>query len=146
MLVGRSGARLCQQRLFVPRFGRLGLIGSGLAILGRATSAGLGGLVLFRGRLLLGSLFLLLGHLVTGSGKIHHLAGMCRGGIVLAGSERLILFLFGFGYFGSGRLLHLGVGNSVSGIGYGLAHFKERRLPLMLQHDRLCVGQRRFGS
>ena len=35
--------------LFVPRFGRLGLIGSGLAILGRTTSAGLGGLVLFRG-------------------------------------------------------------------------------------------------
>ena len=35
--------------LFVPRFERLGLIGSGLAILGRTTSAGLGGLVLFRG-------------------------------------------------------------------------------------------------
>ena len=35
--------------LFVPKFGRLGLIGSGLAILGRTTSAGLGGLVLFRG-------------------------------------------------------------------------------------------------
>ena len=35
--------------LFVPRFGRLGLIGSGLAILGRTTSAGLGDLVLFRG-------------------------------------------------------------------------------------------------
>ena len=35
--------------LFVPRFGRLGLIGSGLAILGRTTSAGLGSLVLFRG-------------------------------------------------------------------------------------------------
>ena len=35
--------------LFVPRFGRLCLIGSGLAILGRTTSAGLGGLVLFRG-------------------------------------------------------------------------------------------------
>ena len=35
--------------LFVPRFGRLGLIGSGLAILGRSASAGLGGLVLFRG-------------------------------------------------------------------------------------------------
>ena len=35
--------------LFVPRFGRLGLIGSGLAILGRTASAGLGGLVLFRG-------------------------------------------------------------------------------------------------
>lgn len=35
--------------LFVPRFGRLSLIGSGLAILGRTTSAGLGGLVLFRG-------------------------------------------------------------------------------------------------
>ena len=37
--------------LFVPRFGRLGLIGSGLAILGRTTSAGLGGLVLFVGSL-----------------------------------------------------------------------------------------------
>ena len=71
---------------------------------------------------------------------------MCRGRIVLAGSERLILFLFGFGYFGSGRLLHLGVSNSVSGIGYGLAHFKEYRLSLMFQHDRLCVGQRRLGS
>ena len=35
--------------LFVPRFGRLGLIGSGLAILGRTTSAGFGSLVLFRG-------------------------------------------------------------------------------------------------
>ena len=35
--------------LFVPRFGRLGLIGSGLALLGRSASAGLGGLVLFRG-------------------------------------------------------------------------------------------------
>ena len=35
--------------LFVPRFGRLCLIGSGLAILGRTASAGLGGLVLFRG-------------------------------------------------------------------------------------------------
>ena len=35
--------------LFVPRFGRLGLIGSGLAILGRSASAGFGGLVLFRG-------------------------------------------------------------------------------------------------
>ena len=35
--------------LFVPRFGRLCLIGSGLAFLGRTASAGLGGLVLFRG-------------------------------------------------------------------------------------------------
>ena len=35
--------------LFVPRFGWLGLIGSGLAILWRTTSAGLGDLVLFRG-------------------------------------------------------------------------------------------------
>ena len=35
--------------LFVPGFGRLCLIGSGLAILGRTTSAGLGDLVLFRG-------------------------------------------------------------------------------------------------
>ena len=34
--------------LFVPRFGRLGLIGRGLAILGRTASARLGGLVLFR--------------------------------------------------------------------------------------------------
>ena len=44
------------------------------------------------------------------------------------------------------QALHLGVGNSVSGIGYGIAHFKERRLPLMLQHDRLLIGQRRLGS
>ena len=35
--------------LFVPRFGRLGLIGSSLAILGRSASAGFGSLVLFRG-------------------------------------------------------------------------------------------------
>ena len=55
------------------------------------------------------------------------------------------LFLFSLGCFGSGRLLHLGVGNSVGGIRHGLAHFKECRLPLMLQHDRLCVGQRRPG-
>ena len=146
MLVGRSGARLCQQRLFVPRFGRLGLIGSGLTILGRTASAGLGSLVLFGGRLLLDRLFLLLGRLVTGSGKIHHLTGMCRGGIVLAGSGRLLLFLFSLGDFGSGGLLHLGVSNSVGGIRHGLAHFKERRLPLMFQHDLLCVGQRRLGS
>ena len=129
--------------LFVPRFGRLCLIGSGLAILGRTTSAGLGSLVFFRGRPLLGCLFLLLGRLVTGGGKIHHLAGMCRGGGILAGSGRLLLF--SLGDFGSSRLLHLGVGNSVGGIGYGLAHFKERRLPLMLQHDHLCIGQRRLG-
>ena len=130
---------------FVPRFGRLGLIGSSLAILGRATSAGLGSIVLFGGRLLFDRLFLLLGRLVTGGGKIHYLAGMCRGGIVLAGIRRLRLLHFSLGSFGSGRLLHLGVGNSVSGIGYGLAHFKERRLPLLFQHDRLCVGQRRPG-
>ena len=132
--------------LFVPRLGRLCFIGRGLAILGRTASAGLGSLVLFGGRLLLDRLFLLLGRLVTGSGKIHHLAGMCRGGIVLAGSGRLLLFLFSLGDFGSGRLLRLGVSNSVSGIRYGLAHFKERRLPLMLQHDLLCVGQLRLGS
>ena len=132
--------------LFVPRFGRLGLIGSGLAILGRTASAGLGSLVLFGGRLLLDRLFLLLGRLVTGSGKIHHLAGMCRGGIVLAGSGRLLLFLFSLGDFGSGRLLHLGMSNSVGGIRYGLAHFKECRLSLMFQHDRLRVGQHRLGS
>ena len=131
--------------LFVPRFGRLGLTGSGLAILGRATSAGLGGLVLFRGRLLLDRLFLLLGRLVTGGGNIHYLAGMCRGGCILAGSGRLHLFLSTLGDFGSGRLLHLSVGNSVSGIGYSFAHFKERRLSLMFQHDRLRVGQRRLG-
>ena len=131
--------------LFVPRFGRLGLIGSGLAILGRSASAGFGGLVLFGGRLLLDLLFLILGRLVTGGGKIHHLAGMCRGGIVLAGSGRMRLLLFSLGDFGSGRLLHLGVDNSVSGVRHGLAHFKERRLPLMFQHDRLCVGQRRPG-
>ena len=132
--------------LFVPRFGRLCLIGSGLAILGRTTSAGLGSLVFFRGRLLLDRFFLLLGRLVTGGGKIHHLAGMCRGGIVLAGIGRLRLFLFSLGCFGSGRLLHLGMSNSVGGIRHGLAHLKERRLSLMLQHDRLCVGQRRLGS
>ena len=56
------------------------------------------------------------------------------------------MLLFSLGEFGSGRLLHLGVGNSVSGIRHGLAHFKERRLPLTLQHDRLCVGQHGLGS
>ena len=132
--------------LFVPRFGRLGLIGSSLAILGRATSAGLGSIVLFGGRLLFDRLFLLLGRLVTGGGKIHYLAGMCRGGCILAGIRWLRLLHFSLGSFGSGRLLHLGVGNSVGGIRHGLAHFKERRLPLMLQHDRLCVGQHRLGS
>ena len=146
MLVGRSGARLCQQRLFVPRFGRLGLVGSGFAILGRTAPTGFGSLVLFRGRPLLDRLFLLLGHLVTGNGKIHHLAGMCRGRIVLAGIRRLRLLHFSLGSFGSGGLIHLGVSNSVSGIRHGLAHFKERRLPLMLQHDRLCVSQHRLGS
>ena len=132
--------------LFVPRFGRLCLIGSGLAILGRTASAGLGGLVLFRGRLLLDRLFLLLGCLLTGSGKIHHLAGMCRGRCVLAGIRRLCLLLFSLGGFGSGRLLHLGEGNSVSGIRYGIAHFKERRVPLLLQHDRLRVSQHKIRS
>jgi len=132
--------------LFVPRFGRLCLIGNGLAILGRSASARFGSLVLFRGWLLLDRLFLILGRLVTGGGKIHHLAGMCRGRIVLAGSGRLRLLLFNLGGIGSGRLLHLSAGNSVGGIRHGLAHFKERRLPLMLQHDRLCVGQRRLGS
>ena len=71
---------------------------------------------------------------------------MCRDGIVLAGSRRLPLFLFSLGGIGSGRLIHLGVDNSVSGVRHGLAHFKERRLPLMFQHDLLCVGQRRLGS
>ena len=130
--------------LFVPRFGRLCLIGSGLAILGRSASAGFGGLVLFGGRLLLDRLFLLLGCLVTGGGKIHYLAGMCRGGVVLAGSGRLLLF--SLGDFGSGWLLHLGVSNSVGGIRHGLAHFKECRLPLVFQHDRLCVSQHRIRS
>ena len=132
--------------LFVPRFGRLCLIGSGLAILGRTASTGLGSLVFFRGWPLLGCLFLLLGHLITGGGKIHHLAGMCRGRCVLAGSGRLFMRLFSLGEFGSGRLLHLGVSNSVSGIRYGFAHFKERRLPLVFQHDRLCVSQHRIRS
>ena len=132
--------------LFVPRFGLLSLIGSSLAILGRTASAGLGSLILFRGRLLLDRLFLLLGRLVTGGGKIHYLVGICRGGIVLAGIRRLRLFLFSLGCFGSGRLLHLGVGNSVGGIRHGLAHFKECRLSLVLQHDRLCISQRRLWS
>ena len=145
MLAGRSRARLCQQHLFVPRFGRLGLIGSGLALLGRTAPTGFGSLVLFRGRLLLDRLFLLLGRLVTGSGKIHHLAGMCQDGIVLAGSGRLLLFLFGLGDLGSGWLLHLGVSNSVGGIRHALTHFKECRLSLMFQHDRLRVGQHRLG-
>ena len=146
MLAGRSRARLCQQHLFVPRFGRLGLIGSGLAFLGRTASARFGGLVPFGGRLLLDRLFILLGRLVTGGGKIHHLAGMCRGGGILAGIRRLRLLLFSLGDFGSGRLLHLSVGNSVSGIRHGLAHFKERRLPLVFQHDRLRVSQHRIRS
>lgn len=71
---------------------------------------------------------------------------MCRGRIVLTGSGRLLLFLFSLGDFGSGGLLHLGVSNSVGGIRHGLAHFKERRLSLMFQHDRLRVGQHRLGS
>lgn len=71
---------------------------------------------------------------------------MCRGGGILAGIRRLRLLLFSLGDFGSGRLLHLGVGNSVGGIRHGLAHFKECRLSLVFQHDRLCVGQRRLGS
>ena len=132
--------------LFVPRFGRLGLIGSSLAILGRTASAGFGGLVLFNGYLLLDRLFLVLGRLVTGGGEIHHLAGMYRGGVILAGSGRLFMRLFSLGEFGSGRLLHLGMSNSVSGIWHGHAHFKERRLSLAFQHDRLCVGQHRLGS
>lgn len=70
---------------------------------------------------------------------------MCRGVVVLAGSRRLFLFLFSLGAFGSGRLLHLGVGNSVSGIRHSLAHFKERRLPLLFQHDHLRVSQHRLG-
>ena len=116
--------------LFVPRFGRLCLIGSGLAILGRTASAGFGGLVLFGGWLLLDRLFLLLGRLVTGGGKIHHLAGMCRGRGVLAGSGRLRLLLFGFGDFGSGRLIHFGMSNSVSGIWHGLAPVSYTHLTL----------------
>ena len=139
--LGRLG--LLRGRFF--RFGWLDLIGSGSALLGRTASAGLGSLVFFRGRLLLDRLFLILGRLVTGSGKIHHLAGMCRGGVILAGSGRLRLFLSSLGDFGSGRLLHLSVGNSIGGIRHDLAHFKECRLPLMLQHDRLCIGQRRLG-
>ena len=131
--------------LFVPRFGLLCLIGSSLAILGRSASAGFSGLVLFGRRLLLDRLFLFLCRLVTGGGKIHHLAGMCRGGIVLAEIGRLRLLHFSLGDFGSGRLLHLGGSNSVSGIRHGLAHFKECRLPLMFQHDRLCIGQHRLG-
>ena len=67
---------------------------------------------------------------------------MCRGGIVLAGSGRLRLLHFSLGSFGSGRLLHLGVGNSVSGIGYSLAHFKEHRLSLMLPNELFLYGQR----
>ena len=131
--------------LFVPRFGRLCLIGSGLVILGRSASAGLGSLVLFRGWPLLDHLFLLLGRLVTGGDKIHYLAGMCRGGVILAGIRQLRLLHFSLGSFGSGRLIRLGVGNSVGGIRHGLAHFKECRVPLLLQHDRLRVGQRRLG-
>ena len=124
--------------LFVPRFGRLCLIGSGLAILGRSASAGFGGLVLFGGRLLLDRLFLLLGRLVTGGGKIHHLAS--RGGIVPAGAGGLLIVLVRLGLFRDGHARELGH------IRDSLAHFKERRLPLVFQHDRLCVGQRRLGS
>ena len=67
---------------------------------------------------------------------------MCRGRCVLAGIRRLCLLLFSLGGFGSGRLLHLGMGNSVSGIRYGLAHFKECRLSLMLQNELFLYGQR----
>ena len=38
------------------------------------------------------------------------------------------------------------MGKNVSGIRHGIAHFKKRRLPLMLQHNRLCVGQHRLRS
>ncbi len=89
--------------LFVPRFGRLGLIGSGLAILGWATSAGLGGLILFRGRFLLDRLFLLLGRLITGGGEIHHLASGSRDGIALVRGVRLLALLIGLGRLGSRR-------------------------------------------
>ena len=125
---------------------RLDLLGGCLFRLGRTAFAGFGGLALFLGQLLLDCLFLLLGCLVTGSGKIHHLAGMCRGGIVPAGIRRLCLLLFSLGDFGGSRLLHLGAGNSVGGIRHGLAHFKERRLPLLFQHNRLCVSQHRHGG
>ena len=58
---------------------------------------------------------------------------MCRGRLILAGSVRLYPLLFGFGDFGRGRLLYPGVDNSVGEIRQGLAHFKERRLPLVFQ-------------
>ena len=140
--LGRLG--LLRGRFF--RFGWLDLIGRGSALLGWTASAGFGGLILFGGRLLLDRLFLFLGRLVTGGGKINHLAGMCRGGVIPAGIRRLCLLLFSLGDFGGSRLLHLGVGNSVGGIGYGLAHFKERRLPLLFQHNCLRISQHRLGS
>ena len=53
----------------------------------------------------------------------------CDRRVILVGIGRL--FLFSLGDFRRGRLLQLGMGNSVGGIRYSLAHFKERRLPLM---------------
>ena len=143
---GRGRCLFLGGRMGLASLGRLGLLRGRFFRLGRAAFAGLGGLPLFGGRLLLDCLFSLLGRLVTGGGKIHHLAGMCWDGIVLTGSGRLRLLLFGLGDFGSGRLLHLGVGNSVGGIRHGLAHFKERRLPLLFQHERLRISQHRLGN
>lgn len=121
--------------LFVPRFGRLCLIGSGLAILGRSASAGFGGLVLFRGRLLFERLFLLLSHLVTGGGKIHHLASRGGVGIVLAGAGGLLIVFVRLGLFRDG---HAG---RLRRIWDSLAHFKEGSLPLMLQNKLFLYGQ-----
>ena len=72
-------------------------------ILQSGVRTGFGGLALFLGRLLLEHLFLLLGCLVTGSGKIHHLAKGCLGGIALVRGGRLLGLLLRLGLFGSGN-------------------------------------------
>ena len=91
---------------FVSR-GRLGLVGGRLVSLCRAALAGLGrcfvlrlrgflfGSFLFRGLVLFG--------LLTGGGKIHHLARGSRGGIALVRGIRLLDLLVGLGRLGSRR-------------------------------------------
>ena len=95
MLVGRSGARLCQQRHFVPRL-RLGLVGGRLVSLGWTAPAGLSRILRFIRllALILGrSLFrgLALRRPIPGSGKIHHFPS--GGGISHAGDRGLLLVL-----------------------------------------------------
>ena len=95
LLAGRSGARLCQQRHFVPRL-RLGLVGGRFVSLGWAAPAGLGRILRFIRllALILGrSLFrgLAFRRSFLGSGKIHHFSS--GGGLSHAGDRGLLLIL-----------------------------------------------------